>query len=477
MIKKTDAQTIWANCLEIIKPKLTEQSFTTWFLPIKPIKLNNLVLTIEVPTAFYFEWLEEYYVQLLKEAIDITLGPQGRLEYAVVIDMGNKKQAPLTINMLHSQSKPRESASVSEPAETLADKPSVGKENQPPHIIFSPLNKSYTFKTFVEGECNRFARSAALTVACNPGGNSSYSPMFIYGVTGVGKTHLVQAICNEVKARKPSTKIIYVTAEQFTQHYVESSKINQVQEFINLYRQAHVLVLDDVNYLTKRDKTQDTFFHIFNDLQQSNAQIIFTSDTPPRDMQGFNERLLSRFKWGLHADIKMPDFESRCEIIRAKAEQESLPISQELIQYLAYNAEVSPRELEGIVISLMANTSLMKRDLDIILLQNILSERNGKSEKVYSVEYIQKVVCEYFRLPHAEICGKSRTKDIAHARLIAMYFCQQWVKIPLKVIGEKFGGRDHSTVIHASKTIQLKMKSDKALSLTIDEISKRLKGL
>ncbi len=476
MTTKTDAQKIWANCLEIIKPHITEQSFATWFLPIRPIKLSNLVLTIEVPTAFYFEWLEEYYVHLLKQAIDSTLGPQGRLEYSVVVDKGDSSRKPLTVKMKHSQANPR-TPIEQKPAENLIDKPTASIAPVSQHIVFSPLNKSYTFETFIEGDCNRFARSAALSVAQNPGGNNAFSPLFIYGVTGVGKTHLAQAICNEAIARKPSTKVIYVTAEQFTQHFVESNKAHLTQEFVNLYRQANILVLDDVYYLTRRDKTQDIFFHIFNDLQQSNAQIILTSDTPARDMVGFQDRLLSRFKWGLHVDIKMPDFASRCDIIRAKAEQESLPIGKDLIEYLAYNAEVSPRELEGIVISLMANNSLMKRELDIVLLQNILSERNGKCERVYSVEYIQKVVCEYFRQPLSELCGKSRTKEIAHTRMIAMYFCHQWVKVPLKLIGEKFGGRDHSTVIHASKAIQQRLKTDKAMALTIEEITARLKGL
>ncbi len=479
MVSKTDAQTIWKNCLEIIRPHLSEQSFSTWFLPIKPLRVHNLVLTIEVPTAFYFEWLEEYYVHLLRMAIDGTLGPEGKLEYSVVVDRGDNDCKPLTVKMKNSQSNPRSipTTPAGHPqADTSLVLNPVADTGANKILNFTMLNKCYTFANFIEGDCNRFARSAAYAVAHQPG-KTAFSPLYIYGKTGVGKTHLAQAICNEALAKNPYTKVIYVTAEQFTQQFVESNKTHSVQDFVNYYRQAQILVIDDVYYLSKREKTQNNLFHIFNDLQQSNRQIILTSDTPLRELSGFQERLISRFKWGLQVDLQMPDFQTRCAIIRAKAEQESLAISDEVVEYLAYNAEVSPRELEGIVISLMANTSLLKREIDIMLLQSVLAERSGKIERVYSVEYIQKVVSEYFRISVADLSGKSRAKEVAHARQIAMYLCHQKVKCSLKVLGEKFGGRDHSTVIHAIKTVQQRVESDKGLAMTLEEITTRLKGL
>ncbi|MCB0506232.1 MAG: chromosomal replication initiator protein DnaA, partial [Cyclobacteriaceae bacterium] len=307
---QTDCVSVWEQCLKLIKNKVAEQSFNTWFVPIKPVKLNGGVLTIQVPSQFFYEWIEEHYVHILKEALVATIGSQAKLEYSVVVDQGNKNSSPYTINLPNIK--------------TNTDK--VVKQRQMTNpfeletvdqAFDSQLNSIYSFDTYVEGDCNRLARSAGYAVAKKPG-VTSFNPLMIYGGVGLGKTHLVHAIGNKIKEHLDDKFVLYVSSEKFINQFIKAVQSNEVQSFQNFYLQVDALIIDDVQFFGGKEKTQEIFFHIFNHLHQSGKQIIMTSDRPPKDLKGLEERLLSRFKWGLTADLQQPDFETRMAIIHNK---------------------------------------------------------------------------------------------------------------------------------------------------------------
>ncbi|MDW7692014.1 chromosomal replication initiator protein DnaA [Flammeovirgaceae bacterium SG7u.111] len=481
-----NCQAVWRNCLEIIKSEIQEQSFTTWFAPVKPIKLEGKILTIEVPTPFFYEWLEEHYVYLLKKAITHELGPDAKLEYSVVVDQGGAYNEPIRVK-LKGENKQHPSA----PATRQTREPSINKPapksnakflNSPfdlphlePEVVDSQLNPSYTFDTFIEGDCNRLARSAGMAIANKPG-YTAFNPLVIYGGVGLGKTHLAQAIGNEIKRSHPEKVVLYVTTDQFTTQFIDSLRNNNVQNFTNFYLQVDVLIIDDIQFLSKKEKTQENFFHIFNRLHQSNKQIIMTSDKPPRSLEGLQERLLSRFKWGLTADVQTPDYETRVAIVKTKMDFEGVDVPEDVVDFLAQSVDSNIRELEGVLISLIANASLMRKDIDLDLAKSTLIHLVTSSEKEITVEFIQQLISDYFKVSIDELKSKTRKKDIATARQVAMYFSQQYTNQPLKVIGDRFGGRDHSTVVHASKTVKQKSSSDAIYGKMIKDITEQMEG-
>jgi len=468
---QTDCQEVWNNCLQLIKENVGQQSFNTWFVPIRPLKLENNILTIQVPSQFFYEWLEEHYVHLLRQAIDKELGKEGRLEYSIIVDRGDERHQPLTVNVRGHKNDASHVVQASR--ESYVDP--FRMRNLDLSRLDSQLNPKNTFETFVEGDCNRLARSAGYAVAQKPG-VTSFNPLMVYGGVGLGKTHLVQAIGNEIKSLYNDQKfVLYVSSEKFTNQFIDALKNNNVQEFSNFYLQIDVLILDDVQFLAGKEKTQEIFFHVFNHLHQSGKQIIMTSDCSPRDLKGMQERLLSRFKWGLTADLQQPDYETRVAIIEKKIQDDGISIPGDVVEYLAYSIDTNIRELEGVLISLIAHASLVRQDINLELAKQTLKNIVHDIDAEVGIDYIQKTVAEYFKVEVSEIKSKSRKKEIVIPRQVAMYFSKLYTNHSLKVIGYHFGGRDHSTVIHAMHSVEDMIETDSRFKNSIEEIKKKLK--
>ncbi len=467
-----DCRSVWNNCLQLIKQHIGEQSYKTWFLPIEPVKLENSVLTIQVPSQFFYEWLEEHYVTLLRRAIDVELGPEGRLEYSVIVDRGNEANKPYTINLPNGKTKKNGQQNGNSRYNDYTS-PFALKTVEDIHQE-SNCNPQYTFDTYIEGDCNRLARSAGFAVAQKPG-ITSFNPLMLYGGVGLGKTHLVQAIGNEIKMNTSDKFVLYVSSEKFTNQFIEALKNNNVQEFTNFYLQVDILMIDDVQFLSGKEKTQEIFFHIFNHLHQSGKQIIMTSDCPPKDLKGLQERLLSRFKWGLTADLQTPDFETRIAIIRRKTESDGIFIPENVVEYLAYSVDTNVRELEGVLISLIAHASLNRKEVDLELAKQTLKNIVHDIETEVSVDFIQKTVSEFFHISLNDLKAKTRKKEIVIARQVAMYFSKEYTNHSLKSIGYHFGGRDHSTVIHAVQSVNDMITTDAKFSVAIEDLKKKLK--
>ena len=467
---QTDSSTIWNECLEILRHEVDEQNFNTWFKPIVPIQAEGDVLTIQVPSQFFYEWLEENYVPVLKKAVNTVLGPTGKLEYSVIVDSGNKQNPPLTINYPNGL-KNRGGAPARGNGEVYSP---FSYRLVNPQPVNSRLNSSYTFENFVEGDCNRLARSAGVAVAKKPG-VTSFNPLMLYGGVGVGKTHLVQAIGNEIRSKLPDKVVLYVDQNEFTNQFLNALQNNQIQDFQNFYMQVDLLILDDVQFLAGREKTQEMFFHIFNQLHQSGKQIIMTSDCPPRDLKGFQERLLSRFKWGLTADLQEPDFETKLAIIHNKMESDGIMMPKEVAEYLAYSVDTNLRDMEGVLNSLMFHATLLKKDIDLELAKEVMKNIVKEIQSDVSVDFIQKTVADYFRTDPEMMKSKVKKREIVIPRQVAMYFSKRFTQLTLQLIGENFGGRDHSTVIHALESVEDMMKMDQNFKNQIDELHKKLK--
>lgn len=464
-----EASAVWNECLRVIEQHVNEQSFSTWFKPINPVKLEGSSLTIQVPSQFFYEWLEDNYVQVLKLAIKNTLGPNGRLEYAVVVDKGNSNNQPYVVSFPQgnaSGKKPLPPSEVKTPFEMQSlDADMLTKSN---------LNQNYTFSTYIEGDCNRLARSAGFAVATKPG-ITSFNPLMVYGGVGLGKTHLVQAIGNEIKNGPEDKFVLYVSSEKFVNQFMDSIKDGNVKSFTNFYMQVDVLIIDDIQFLAGKDRTQEMFFHIFNHLHQNKKQIIMTSDCPPRDLKGLEERLLSRFKWGLTADLQMPDFETRVAIIRRKMQSEGILIPDDVVEYLAYSVDTNVRELEGILISLIAHASLNRVEISLELAKTVIKNFIKDIETEVGIDFIQKSVSEYYGIHTDELKAKTRKKEIVIARQVAMYFSKEFTNHSLKSIGYHFGGRDHSTVIHAVQTVNDMIETDSGFRNSVNELKKKFK--
>jgi len=460
---QVEYQVIWDDCLEIIRSKVGEQGFNTWFKPIRPIRLENKVLTIQVPSQFFYEYLEEHYVGLLRFILDTKLGKDYMLEYSIVVDRGNEKQKPVTVNLPNTKSRPTRKEFIN-PFELKPTLP----------IIDSQLNSNYTFDNFIEGDCNRLARSAGLAVAQRPG-TTSFNPLMLYGGVGLGKTHLAQAIGNEIKFSFEDKFILYVSSEKFTNQFFEAIKNNNIQEFSNFYLNVDVLLIDDVQFFEGKEKTQEIFFHIFNHLHQSGKQIIMTSDRPPKDLNGLMERLVSRFKWGLVADLQQPDYETRVAIIKKKMQAEGIIIPDEVVEYMAYSVDTNIRDIEGVLISLVANSSLLRKEVDLQLAKETLKNIIHDIDSEVSVDYIQKSVAEFFKLSVDQLKARTRKKEIVTARQISMYFSKEYTDLSLKSIGYHFGGRDHTTVLHALQVVSDQYETNSSYKKTIDELRKKLK--
>ncbi|MFO7842409.1 MAG: chromosomal replication initiator protein DnaA [Bacteroidales bacterium] len=470
-------QEVWDNCLKIIKDNVPSISFRTWFEPIVPLKLDDNILTIQVPSPFFYEYLEEQYIDILRKTLRKELGNNAKLEYSVVME-----------NSLYSNNKPFTVRFPTNNKTELKNKPvsvplnSEEKSIKNPFIIpgikklhVDPmLNPDNNFTNFVEGECNRLARSAGNAVGDNPGG-TAFNPLFLYGESGLGKTHLSQAIGIKVKEKFPEKTVLYVNANKFQTQFVESVRNNNKNDFLHFYQMIDLLIIDDVHEFAGKEKTQDIFFHIFNHLHQSGKQLILTSDKPPVEMQGMEQRLLSRFKWGLSADLQSPDYETRIAILKQKIYNDGINIPDEVIDYIASHITSNIRELEGALISLLAQSTLNRKEITLELAKMMIDRLVKNSKKEISVDYIQKVVCDYFNLSPDLLQSKTRKREIVQARQIAMYFSKSLTKSSLASIGALIGGKDHATVLHACKTVNNLMDTDKRFKNQIETIEKKLK--
>lgn len=458
------AKAVWNTCLEIIRDNINHQKFKSWFEPIKPVKVENNTLTIQVPSQFWYEWLEEHYYNMLRSTISKVLGADGKLEYSIVME---KSENPIDQRSVRMPQRP---VPPSKPQE-ISGYPSHNPVSiQNPFIIpglkkvkvESNLNPNYVFERYIEGDCNRLARSAAMAIAENLG-NNSFNPFFVYGGVGLGKTHLIQSIGNKIKQDYGDEKsILYISSESFTNEFVHAIRNNRANEFTTFYRNIDVLIVDDIQFFSGKEKTQEEFFHIFNALHQDNKQIILSSDRAPKDVPDIEERLISRFNWGLSADIQMPDYETRYAILEYKARDNGIEFDSDIFEFIAHNFKSSVRDMEGAVIKLLATSSLQKIDhIDLNLAKHVLRDMVKESKKFISIELIQNQVCEYFGIDPNKVREKTRKQEIVEARQIAMYLSKHMTKSSLKTIGLQFGGRDHSTVIHAITSVEDRMQNPK----------------
>lgn len=471
---------VWDNCLSIIRDNLgNSQSFKTWFEPIKPIKLENNVLTIQVPSQFFYEWLETHYIDILKKTIRKELGPDGQLEYSIVMDSTNFETVPYTINMPASNKKALQNPTVSMPIDINKN---TSKEIPNPFIIpglkkikvHSQLIDRYSFDNFVEGDCNRLARSAGYAVAQNPG-KTAFNPLLIYSGVGLGKTHLSHAIGIQVKNNFPDKTVLYVSAEQFGQQFIEFTRNNNQNDFIHFYQMMDVLIIDDIQFLAGKEKTQDIFFHIFNYLHQRGKQLIITSDKAPVELSGMELRLISRFKWGLAADLQVPDIETRIAILQKRLYNDGIQMSDEVIEYVAYSINTNVRELEGALISLLAQSSLNKKIITLDLAKQMIDKFVKNTNRQISIDFIQKIVCDHYNISVDKLSSKTRKREVVQARQLAMYFSKKLTKSSLATIGLQCGNKDHVTVLHACRTVNNLIETDKKFRLSVDEIEKKIK--
>ncbi len=448
----SDPKLAWKECLKIIKENVPFITYNTWFLPIKPLNIENSTFRLEVPNTFFIEWIDEHYNTLINKTIKQVLGFDAKLNYNVTEDI----------------------SSLNPPATTEVFSGSEIKPAPKDEIFFeSYLNQRYTFENFIKGEGNQLARAAAVAIADNPG-ETSFNPFFIYGGVGLGKTHLIQAIGNRISSTLQNKKIIYLSADTFTVEYIEAIQSNTVNDFSNFYKSMDVLIIDDIQFLIGKEKTQDLFFQVFNNLHQAGKQIILSSDKPPKDLKGLNERLISRFQWGLTADIQPPDYETRIAILKKKSENYGISLPPEIVEYISTNITSNIRELEGCLIKLLANSSLNSKEINLELAKKTVKEIATDRKVVISIEYITKTVCEFFNIDENKIRDKNRKKEIALARQIAMYLSKSLTKSSLKTIGLHFGGRDHSTVIHAFNSIQEMIDTDPSLRETVSSIKNKI---
>jgi chromosomal replication initiator protein len=516
LVMDQSADRVWSNCLDVIRDNVSQQSFKTWFEPLEAQSLDReddlKKLTVQLPSRFYYEWLEEHYFSLLRKTITKVLGPDGRLFYDIVIEQDDpddpdqgasmqlparqmdedaspeagpnaspppeRRDPPSSSEPEHSAPDPSPQGSArSEPAEEEASDPPVQNPFAIPGIqekeIDSQLNESYTFERFIEGDCNQLARSAAWAIAQEPGG-TSFNPYLVYGGVGLGKTHLIQAVGNYVTDQPTEKTVLYVSSERFTTEFVQSIQRNRISEFSMFYRQVDVLIVDDVQFFSGKEKTQEEFFHIFNALHQAGKQIVLSADRPPREIDGIEERLLSRFQWGLSADVQPPGLETRIAILQRKAEDDGIDLDQDVIEFIAHNIQSNIRELEGALIRLLAHATLHQRELDLQLAKDVLHDLVQDEQVNLTIDEIQRIVCEYMDIDEDRVRGKTRKREVVRARQIAMYFCKQFTQNSLKTIGLHFGGRDHSTVIHANNTVEDQMETDDQFRSTVEDIERKI---
>lgn len=471
---KNKCELVWENCLAIIKDNISINSFKTWFEPIQPVKLENNTLTIQVPSQFFYEWLEEHYVTLLRKTIKRELGEDAKLEYRIVIDNNQSRGQSGSINLPNNRESRYGTNEMSMP--NVYPGPMVKNPFIIPGLkkiqVDSQLNPAYTFDAYVEGDCNRLGRSAGIAIAKSPGA-TAFNPLVIWGNVGIGKTHLAQAIGNYTKALHPNKTVLYVGSEKFANQFIDALRTKNINDFVHFYQMIDVLIIDDIEFFANKTKTQDVFFHIFNHLHQTGKQLILTSDKPPKDLNGIEERLLSRFKWGLSAEITEPDFDTRVAILQSRLHRDGIEMPYEVIEFIAYNIK-TVRDLEGATTTILAESTLNKKEITLDVAKKVVMLYIKNASKEISMETIQNTICEYFDVELELLKGKTRKRPIVLARQLSMYFAKQYTNKSLKSIGDHFGGRDHSTVIHSCQTIKDQMDTNSEFRESVEELKKRI---
>lgn len=462
--------TVWNSCLNIISDIIVPQSFKTWFHPIIAVKLTGSVLTIEVPSNFFREYLEEHYIDLIGKALKRVLGREAKLEYNVRVVSGEE---PVTYPQQSAQEYKNRSLPIPNRARDITNPFVIPGLKQ---LEIDPqLNFNYQFANFIEGECNRLARSAGLSISENPG-KGAFNPLFLYGGAGLGKTHLAQAIGIEVKKRFPEKIVLYVSANRFMTQYMDAITVkNKLTDFLHFYQMIDVLIIDDVHEFSGKTGTQNAFFHIFSHLHSTNKQLILTSDKAPVDLQDLEMRLLSRFKWGLLAELLPPDFETKVKILEAKGYKDGIKLPKEVVEFIAGRVNSNIRELEGTLISLLAHSTLTHRKIDLELAEAVIEKIVSTHTPEISIEHIQDVVCNYFKIEPEKFLSSSRKRELVQARQIAMYLSRNHTSESLSTIGAKIGGREHATVLYAYKTVCDLLDTDRTFRKFVGDIEDRLK--
>lgn len=461
-----NCQVLWNECLNVIKDNVSANVFNTWFSPIIPLKLVEKELTIQVPSQFFYEYLEEKYVDLIHATLNRVIGKDTVLNYNVIVDNSSKSHTTLQ----------------SERIGTLAEEKKASKGmNKTPGTINqvekewnANLNSRYGFHNFFEGESNKLVRTVALSVAENPG-STAFNPFFIHGGSGVGKTHICHAIGNAIREKFPEKKVLYISSHLFQVQFTDASRNNVSNDFINFYQGVDVLIIDDIQEFAGKEKTQNTYFHIFNHLHQLGKQIILTSDKAPVHLQGLEDRLVTRMKWGMTAELFKPDIELRKKILSNKIKQDGLNISSEIVDYIAENVTEHVRDLEGIVTSLVAYSLVYNKDVDVSLAKRVVSQTVKIEKKQITIDKIEDIVSNYFNIDSNLIHSKSRKREIVQARHVTMFLSKKYTDYSYSHIGNMIGKRDHATVLHACKTVQDTLDIDKSFQITIKEIEELLK--
>jgi chromosomal replication initiator protein len=469
---------IWDNCLQFIKNNINATSFRVWFEPIVPLKLEECTLTVQVPSAYFYEYLESNYVELLRRALQKEIGATARLKYNIIVDQRAAKGS-------YSVPGNRNNALPPNPSMPPTPAPQPGNQIQNPFLqqqtarkmtLDPRLNPNFTMENFVEGECNRLGRRAAEAIASKPGHNP-FNPFTIFGNSGLGKTHLAQAIGNSIKEKFPDKAVLYVEANKFQTQFTDACRNNTRNDFVHFYQMLDVLIIDDVQEFAGKIATQDTFFAIFNSFHMNGKQIILTCDTKPAELKGLNERLLTRFRSGLTVEVSMPDYATRLNILKRKAYNDGMDIDEEILQYIAEMVVSNVRELEGALISLLAHSTFSRTALTLDVAKQLLGKISKNTEpESYSVEQIIKAVCGHFGIKEQVLSSKSRAKEIATARQLAMYFAKQLTDMPYKQIGISIGNRDHSTVLYACKTVAKQIETDEKFREVAQEIENKIKS-
>ncbi|WP_338912447.1 chromosomal replication initiator protein DnaA [Clostridium perfringens] len=447
---------LWEQALNIIKGEISEISFNTWIKSCTPISISDNILKLSVPNEFTKGILDTRYKDLLIQALKIVTSRKFKIEFYLESDLEEEKE-----NEEKQKEEKKENTNDVDGSIVVSDEMSA------------TLNPKYTFQSFVIGNSNRFAHAASLAVAESPA--KAYNPLFIYGGVGLGKTHLMHAIGHYILQENPKAKVVYVSSEKFTNELINAIKDDKNEEFRNKYRKVDVLLIDDIQFIAGKERTQEEFFHTFNALHEENKQIILSSDRPPKEIPTLEDRLRSRFEWGLIADIQPPDFETRMAILKKKADVEGLNVPNEVMVYIATKIKSNIRELEGALIRIIAYSSLTNRDVSVDLASEALKDIiSNKESAPVTVKTIQESVANYYNLRIEDLKSQRRTRNIAYPRQIAMYLSRKLTDMSLPKIGEEFGGRDHTTVIHAYEKISENLKTDEGLQSMINDITKKL---
>jgi len=458
-ISQEEMEHIWNQTLNEIKDKLSNPSFKTWFSNTKPVDMQDNILLIKVPNDFIKDWIETRYNQLITNVIQNLTDTNLKCRFYTEEDLKDKEKKEGKNTKQYEKENPEKK---------------LEKEKKKEYNINKNLNPKYSFDSFVVGNGNRFAHAAALAVAEAPA--KAYNPLFLYGDVGLGKTHLMQAIAHYILKHNPDNKVVYVSSETFTNELINAIKDDRTSSFRNKYRNIDILLVDDIQFLANKERTQEEFFHTFNSLHESNRQLIISSDRPPKEIPTLEERLRSRFEWGLITDIQKPDLETRIAILRKKADLENLKIPNEVVIYIADNIQSNIRELEGALIKVIAYSSLVDKEIDIDLAEKALQDLIIENEepKEINIDLIKNIIVDYYNLKKEDMTSKKRTQKIAFPRQIAMYLSRELTDLSLPHIGEEFGGRDHTTVIHAYNKIEKRIEEDQEFAKVTNKIIARI---